>query len=82
MGGLSKRNDAKPIQSSQVQDKKCTHRAHQSKLDQKLSSINSSILLEEFTLLYMALPSVHLIDHKDLIHWKWTTMVSMDRFLN
>jgi hypothetical protein len=21
----------------------------------------------------MALPSVHLIDHKDLIHWKWTT---------
>jgi hypothetical protein len=43
------------------------------KTGSKTFSINSSILLEEFTLLYMALPSVHLIDHKDLIHWKWTT---------
>jgi hypothetical protein len=37
-----------------------------------LAGINSSALLEEFTLLYMALADVQLSEHKDQILWKWT----------
>jgi hypothetical protein len=37
-----------------------------------LAGINTTTLLEEFTLLYMALSDAQLSDHKDQILWKWT----------
>jgi hypothetical protein len=37
-----------------------------------LQHISTSNLLEEFTLLFMALAEVNLTDQNDTIHWKWT----------
>jgi hypothetical protein len=37
-----------------------------------LRDINSSALLEEFILLFMALSDVELSDQQDNIRWKWT----------
>lgn len=37
-----------------------------------LNNVNSSTLVQEFTLFFMALADVQLSDHKDEIIWKWT----------
>jgi hypothetical protein len=37
-----------------------------------LQSITTSSQVKEFTLLFMALSQIRLIDHKDEICWKWT----------
>jgi hypothetical protein len=37
-----------------------------------MGSINSAELLEEFTMLYMALAPIQLNDQNDEIVWKWT----------
>jgi hypothetical protein len=38
-----------------------------------IREIDSTPLLEEFTLLFMALSIVELRDNEDSIRWKWTT---------
>jgi hypothetical protein len=37
-----------------------------------LENIDSEILIEEFTMLFMALSNVTLNDHQDIISWRWT----------
>jgi hypothetical protein len=37
-----------------------------------LKNINSVVLLEKFTLLFMALSTIQLSDHTDGVKWRWT----------
>jgi hypothetical protein len=45
---------------------------HNNNWIRNLSHISSSVQLEEFTLLFMALSEVQLGEQKDSIFWKWT----------
>jgi hypothetical protein len=38
-----------------------------------LGHVNTLNILEEFTMLFMALDSIQLHDHNDLIRWRWTS---------
>jgi hypothetical protein len=45
---------------------------HNSNWIRNLFDINTSALIEEFTLLFMALTPAQLSDQRDKIVWKWT----------
>jgi hypothetical protein len=38
-----------------------------------IGNINSTTLMEEYILLFLALSTVHLFDQEDEIYWKWMT---------
>jgi hypothetical protein len=49
----------------------CTE-LHNNNWIRSLNDMESSVLIEEFTLLFMALSSTQLSNQKDTIHWRWT----------